>query len=80
MHESWEDIREEEQWAKINSDRNRSSYIEKDCFEHSQNYWSTGDRTAELNILLEDRLQKTVQRNASFKNPTSTVGLQFLNI
>jgi hypothetical protein len=33
-HESWEDnISEEEQWAKINVDRKRSSYTEKDSFE-----------------------------------------------
>jgi hypothetical protein len=36
-HSSWEDISKEEQWAKIDTDRKRSSYIEKDCFE-SQNY------------------------------------------
>jgi hypothetical protein len=30
------------------------SYIEKDCFDKSQNYCSTGDRSAELNIHLED--------------------------
>jgi hypothetical protein len=29
-------------------------YIENDCFEKSHNYCSTGDRTAELNIHLED--------------------------
>jgi hypothetical protein len=34
IHESWDDrISEEEQWAKINMDRERSSYIKKDCFE-----------------------------------------------
>jgi hypothetical protein len=45
--ESWVDnISEEEQWAKINIDRKRSSYIEKDCFEKSRNYCSTcGNRT-----------------------------------
>jgi hypothetical protein len=31
----------EEQWTIINIDRKRSSYIEKDCFEKSQNYRST---------------------------------------
>jgi hypothetical protein len=37
-------------------------YIEKDCFEKSHNYSSTGDRTAELNSLLEDPVfTKTVQ-------------------
>jgi hypothetical protein len=41
--QSWEDdIREEEQWEKIRIDRRSLSYIEKDCFEKSQNYCSTG--------------------------------------
>jgi hypothetical protein len=36
-HESWEDnIIEEVQWVKINIDRDRSSYTEKDCFENLQ--------------------------------------------
>jgi hypothetical protein len=43
----WEDISEEEQWAKISIDRERSSYIEKGCFEKSQNYYSTGDSRTE---------------------------------
>jgi hypothetical protein len=56
---SWEDsISEEEQWVKINIYRKRSSYFEKDYFEKSQNYCSTGDRTAELNIHLEDCFHK----------------------
>jgi hypothetical protein len=43
MHESREDnISEEEQWAKFNTDRKRSSYIEKECFEKSQNHCNTG--------------------------------------
>jgi hypothetical protein len=51
------------QWAEINIDRNRSSYIETECFEKSQNFCSTGDRTAELNIQLEDSVStKTVRR------------------
>jgi hypothetical protein len=33
--------------GEINIDGNRSSYIEKDCFEKSQNYCSIGDRRAE---------------------------------
>jgi hypothetical protein len=54
IHDSWDDnISEEEQWAKINIDRKRSSYIEKDCFEKLQNCCSRGD-SAELNINLED--------------------------
>jgi hypothetical protein len=37
IHKTWEDIiSEEEQWAKIGIDRNRSSYTEKDCFDKSQ--------------------------------------------
>jgi hypothetical protein len=48
-------MNEEEQWAKIiNTGRKRSLYTENDCFDKSQNYCSTGDRTAELNIHLED--------------------------
>jgi hypothetical protein len=48
MHESWENnISEEEQWAKINIDRKRSSYIEKNFFEISQKYSSTSDSRTE---------------------------------
>jgi hypothetical protein len=44
IQESWKDnISEEEQWAKINIDRNRSSYTEKVCSEKSQNYYSIDD-------------------------------------
>jgi hypothetical protein len=69
IHESWkENISEEEQWAKINIDTKRSSYIE-DCFEKSQNYCNTGDRTAELNIQLEDPVStKTVRRELHKSN------------
>jgi hypothetical protein len=42
-----DNISEEEQWAKINIDRKRWSYIEKNCFEKSQNYCSTGDSRSE---------------------------------
>jgi hypothetical protein len=49
--------------VKINIDRKRLSYIEKDCFEKSLNHCSIGDRTAELNIHLEDPVStKTVRR------------------
>jgi hypothetical protein len=45
------------------------SYIEKDCFEESQNYCSTSDRTAELNIHLEDSAStKTVARELHKSN------------
>jgi hypothetical protein len=47
--------------VEIDINRNRTSSIEKDCFEKSQNYCSTGDRTAELNIHLDDRFHKTVR-------------------
>jgi hypothetical protein len=72
--------------AKRNSGRKltlteRSSFNEKDCFEKSQNYCSTGDRTAELSIHLEDSVStKTAQGDMSFTNPASTVGLQLLNL
>jgi hypothetical protein len=49
-----DNISEEEQSAKIITDRKRSSYIEKVCSEKSHNYCSAGDRTAELNIRPED--------------------------
>jgi hypothetical protein len=44
----------QQQRAKINIDIKRSSYIEKDRFKKSHNNCSTGDRTAELIIHLED--------------------------
>jgi predicted transcriptional regulator len=48
--------------GKINTDTKRSSYIEKDCFEKSQNYCSTGDRTAKVNIHLDNPVStKTAQ-------------------
>jgi transposase len=75
--ESWEDnISEEEQWAKINIDIKRSSYIEEDCFEKSQNYCSTGDRTTELNIHLGDPIStKTVQCELHRSNNHSRVSV-----
>jgi hypothetical protein len=78
--ESWEDnISKEEQWAKINTDRKKSSYIGKDCIEKSQNYCSTGDRTAEMNIHLEHPVS-TKPSDVIFTSPTSTVRLQLLNL
>jgi hypothetical protein len=66
-----------QQWVKININRKRSSCIE-DCFEKSH-YCSTGNRTAELNIHLEDPVSiKTIQRE--LHNPTSMVELQLLNL
>jgi hypothetical protein len=62
VHESWKDnISEEEQWTKINIDTKRSSYVEKDCFEQSDNC-STGERTAELNIHLENPVSTKTAR------------------
>jgi hypothetical protein len=51
-----DNISEEEHGEKINISRKRTSYFEKDCFEKSHNYsyYSTGNRTAELNLLLEN--------------------------
>jgi hypothetical protein len=58
-----DNVSEGEEWVKINIDRKRSSYIEKEYFEESQNCCSTGDRTAELNIHHEGTVSiKTVQR------------------
>jgi hypothetical protein len=78
IHESREDIvSEEEQRAKINTDRKRSSYIEKVRFEKSQNYCSTGERTAELNIhlfILKSLFPQKLS-DVNFTSPTSTVGL-----
>jgi hypothetical protein len=52
------------------TERDRSSYIQKDCFEKSRNYCA-----AELNTLF---VLKTLfarkLRDMSFTNPTSTVG------
>jgi hypothetical protein len=39
--------------GKINIDRKRLSYIQKACFEKSQNYSGRDDRTSELNIHLQ---------------------------
>jgi hypothetical protein len=47
--------------TKRNSGR-KSTLTETDCFEKSQNYYIAGDRTAELNIHLEDPVSpNTVQ-------------------
>jgi hypothetical protein len=54
-------------------------YIEKDCFGKSQNYCSTGDRTAELNIHPEDPVSTNLS-DVSFTNPTSRLGLQLLKL
>jgi hypothetical protein len=75
-----EDVSEDEQWAKINTDSKRSLCIEKDCFEKSQNYCSIGNRAAELNIHLEDSVLPQKVSDMSFTNPTSTVELQLLNL
>jgi hypothetical protein len=52
------------------------SFIEKDCFEKSQNYCSTGDSRTEYSSWPFP--QKLF--NVSVTNPTSTVGLQLLNV
>jgi hypothetical protein len=38
-----DNISEEEQWVKTNSERNRPWYIEKDCFEKSEDYCSASE-------------------------------------
>jgi hypothetical protein len=69
-HDSIEyNVSEEEQWAKIKTDRKRSSYIAKGCFERSHNYCSTGGRIAELSIHHEDPVStKTVRRELHKSN------------
>jgi hypothetical protein len=54
--------------------------MEKGCFEKSHNYCSTGDRPAEMNIHLKDPVNQQKLSDVSFTNPTSTVGLQLLNL
>jgi hypothetical protein len=50
--------------------------IEKDCFEKSQNYCSTGDMTAELNIHLEDPVSTiTARRQLKKSNIHCTVAI-----
>jgi hypothetical protein len=46
----------------------RSSYIEKDCLKKSENYYSTGDRTAELNIHLEYPISTKTLRRELYKS------------
>jgi hypothetical protein len=80
IHESWEDSSsEEEQWAIINIERKRSSYIEKDCIEKSQNYCST-DELQQNGIFITKTLFPQKLSDVSFTNPTSTVGLKLLNL
>jgi hypothetical protein len=55
MHEAREDISEEEQWAKINTDRKRSLYMRIVLKNHTP---SSAWVTAELNIHLEDHFHK----------------------
>jgi hypothetical protein len=53
--------------------------IEKDWFEKSRNYCSTCDRTTKLNIQLEDLFPQKLS-DVSFTDPTSTVGIQSINL
>ncbi|PNF29000.1 hypothetical protein B7P43_G14929 [Cryptotermes secundus] len=64
LHESLEDhISEEEKGMKINTGRKRLPYIEKDCSKKKKTLTTAAqvDRTAELNIHLEDCLHEAVQ-------------------
>jgi hypothetical protein len=70
---------EEEKWAKINNDRKRLSYIEKECFEKSQNYCSTGDSKTEYVFILKTLFPQNLS-DVSFSNPTPTEGLQLVNL
>jgi hypothetical protein len=68
---SVDSVSEGEQWAKINVDRKRSLYIEKDCSEKSQSYCSTGGSRTEDPVST-----KSVERE--LPNPASLVGLQLI--
>jgi hypothetical protein len=80
IHESWEDnINEEEQWAKINIDRKRLSYIEKECLKKSHNYCSTRDSRSEFVFILKTLFPQKLP-DVSFANPAPMVGPQLLNL
>jgi hypothetical protein len=81
MHESWEDITSEgEPWAKVNSGRKRTSYIEKEYLEKSQNHCSTDNSRTEDIFILNKTLCPQKLFDVCFTNPTSTVGLQLLHL
>jgi hypothetical protein len=69
----------EKQWAKINNDRKRSSYIEKICLEISKNYCSTSDRRAELTFILTTAFPRQMS-DKSFTDPTFTIGPQLFKL
>jgi hypothetical protein len=56
-------------------DRKRSLYIEKGCFEKSQNYCSTGDSGTEYVFVLKTLFPQKLS-DVSFTNPTRKVWLQ----
>jgi hypothetical protein len=71
-------MREGELWAKMNTDKKRLSYIEKYCFEKSQNYCNTGESRTEY-----WSWRSCFHKNCfdmSFTDPTSMVGIQLLNL
>jgi hypothetical protein len=77
MHDaSWEGNNEEEPWAKINTDRKRWSYIEKDCFAKSQNYCSTGDNRIEdpvsTKIIVRELHEVNIHDRAAISKPEIT--------
>jgi hypothetical protein len=78
-HESWEDnISNEEEWAKINIDRRRSSCIE-DSFEKSHDYCSTGDSRTDCSSW-GPCFHESCPTWASQIQYKSTAGLQLLNL
>jgi hypothetical protein len=58
--------------VKINIDRKRSSYIDKECFEISHNYRSTGDSKTDYLFILKALFSHKLS-DVSFTNPTSTI-------
>jgi hypothetical protein len=68
-----------EQWAKTNIEKKRSLYTEKNCFEISDNYCSTGDSRTEYVLILKTLFPQKPS-NVSVTNSTSTIGLQLLSL
>jgi hypothetical protein len=68
-----------EQWAKINIDKKRSLYIEKDWFKKLHNYCNTGELQQNW-ILISKTLFEQNLSDVGFTNLTSMVQLQLLNL
>jgi hypothetical protein len=79
MHKSWETTLQKRNRGQKLTFAERLSYIEKDCFEISQNYCSTGNIRTEYSLILNNLFPQNLS-NMGFTNPSSTVRLQLLNL